>query len=535
MMYAKLLKVFFKENFSLRRILGTDPKKNKGKTILFIILLLYGLGAFAFSFGFMFFDLGKLLQQIGSIDVLLIYGFIYTTMLGIMFVLFRANGYLFNYKDYEILEPLPIKSRTVVFAKLTVMLVFIYASLFLFLAPILFSYFYHGGFDVVSLIFVLFAALTIPLIPTIVFSFVSLLVARITARFRRTNILNIILLFVVFLGIMYLSLSVNTLENANPLLNQQGFMEKVGGAYPPIKWFVEAVAEKNIVSLILLLTSNGLLFTGFIFAVQTLVRSTNQRGLSKVTRKNNKAAISVRKSPIQSIVAKETRTFFNTPIYAFNSGFGPLMLIILSIASIFYADNILGYFNNELNLGVGPEIIILILFGFCLSMLYTSAISLSLEGKNFWIIKSLPIKPKTVMFGKMLFNIYLGLPIAIASLMLFAITLKLEMLLVLAMMFFIISMSLVVSAFGSIVNLFMPKFEFRNPAEVVKQSAAAMLGLFGSWIILVVDGLIFYFVTKSMSSEIALVLMSLVNYVLFAAMVLFIDRKTESLFIKFEV
>ena len=208
-MYKKILKVFFKENFGLRRFLGTDPKKQLGKTILIALLIVYSVGVFIATFGYLFFNLGDIFNQIGAINLLLVYAFMYSTALTMMFVIFRANGYIFNYKDYQLLEPLPIKPKTVLAAKLSIMLIFIYFSTFVFLAPIMFSYFYHGGFNFLSLIIFLIGFITIPMIPIIVFSFLSLLISLVSSRFRKNNLVNIILLFVLFLGIMYLSFSFN--------------------------------------------------------------------------------------------------------------------------------------------------------------------------------------------------------------------------------------------------------------------------------------------------------------------------------------
>ncbi len=534
-MYFKLIKVFFKENFSFRKLVGTDPKKSKGKAILIGFLLIYGLGAFLFTFGLLFFNLGDLLNQLGLINILLIYGFIYSTALSVMFVLFRANGYLFNYKDYELLSPLPIKSSVVILAKMTVMFIFIYMSLIIFLAPIAFSYFYHGGFSLIGLIYLIIGSFTIPLIPTIIFSFIALVIARITSRFRKSNILNIVLMFIFFFGIMYLSFSINNFQDANPLLNQQDFMNNIGSVYPSIKWFVGAVNDHKIFDLLLLLVSNIGLFVIFIFGIQRLVLSTNQRSLNKITRKNNKAVVSRQKSIIPAISSKEGRKFMNTPIYALNIGFGPVIMVVLGIASIFFADKIMVYFSGEFNLGIGIELMVLVIVGFSLSMVYSTAVSLSLEGKNFWILKSLPIEPKTIMHGKMVFNILLGLPAAIFCLIMFKFTLDFSAIMLMVMILFATSLSLTVTAFGSIVNLFVPKFDYRNPTEVVKQSAGALFGLFGSWIILVINALIYYLTFEIIGSAWSIALMSLFNLILFIGMMIFINRKTESLFIKFEV
>jgi ABC-2 type transport system permease protein len=497
--------------------------------------MLYAVGSISFVFGYMFFDLGEMLNQLGGIDILLIYAFMYSTALTMMFVIFRANGYLFNYKDYEILEPLPIKTKTVIMAKLTVMLTFIYLSTILFLAPIMFSYYYHGGFSVLSFIIFLIGFITIPVIPTIIFSFISLLISQISSRFRKNNIINIILLFIVFIGIMYLSFSFNSLGDANPLLNQKEFMDNLSGFYPPIKWFMKAVSSQSILDLLLLLSVNGILMFGFIILIQKLVKSTNQRGMTKHTRKNSKAAVSRQRPIIYSIASKEAKRFFNTPIYALNVGFGVVILFVLGIASLFFSDQIFEYISQFGLIGFDFELILLILIGFCLSMAYSTAISLSLEGKNFWILKSLPIKPKTVMHGKMAFNLILTLPVTMITLILFTFALDIGIGKSLLMMVFSISLSLAITCLGSLVNLFVPKFEWRNPAEVVKQSAGAILGMFGSWFILILDGLIYYFITKTMAFELGIVFITLFNLILATCLFILVNKKAESLFIKFEV
>lgn len=535
MMYRTLMKIFFKENFGLKRLLGTDFKKQKAKTILLIFLLIYGLGAFVFSFGYMFFDLGEILAALGAIDVLLIYAFTYASVLAIMFVLFRANGYLFNYKDYEILEPMPIKTRTVIFAKMTVMLAFIYFSVFLFLSPIAFSYFYHGDFAFLSLLYFIIGFFTIPVIPTVVFSFVSLLISTITSKFRKNNIINIILLFAIFLGVMYLSFSMQNFEDANPLLNQQGFMDNLSGFYPPVRWFVGAVTEQNIGQLLLLVFVNAGLLASFVFVIQGLVRITNQRGMTKITRKNNKAAVSKQRSTLWSIAAKEFKTFFNIPIYALNVGFGAVIMVVLGIASIFFAEDIQGFLGEMIGLGIDFEAIVLIFIGFCISMTYSTAISLSLEGKHFWILKSLPIAPKTVMQGKMAFNLALTVPPALIAILTVSYSLQIPALRVLLMILVSVSLSLVITALGSIINLYVPKFEYRNPAEVVKQSAGALFGLFGAWIILFTNGLVYYFLIDAVSFEMTLLIISAIDLAIFTGFMWLVNQKAESIFIKLEV
>ncbi|MDD3957330.1 MAG: hypothetical protein PHO96_00415, partial [Candidatus Izemoplasmatales bacterium] len=515
MIYLRLVKVFFKENFSLRRLIGTDISKNKKKAFLLGLLIIYALGVFVFSFGYLFFDLGKVLDAMNMLWMLLMFVFLYASAISVMFVLLRANGYLFRYKDYPILAPLPIPLRTVLFAKTTVMMVMVYFPLAIMCAPIAFSYFYFFGFDILRFIVFLIGFLLIPLVPVIIFSFISLLIARMTARFRRSNLLNIILMIAVFIGAMLFSFSLSFSGEDNPLLGQQDFIRALGEIYLPMQWFVDAVHHLNIVSLLLLAATHLLPMLGFIVLIQKMAHKTNQKSMTVVTRKNARKAVSQMRPVFESLIIKEVRKFFSVPIYAVNCGFGPILMIILSVASLFYKSRVQSFLETYIGAGIPIEIILLIVIAFSTAMVYTSAVSLSLEGKNFWVIKSMPIPPALIMNAKMAFNVLLTVPVAIVSLILFMISFSLGSLTVLMMILVLITISLLTSAFDSFINLHFPKFEFMNDTEVVKQSVGALIAIFGGFGFIAIDGVIFYFLNQVISLELTLLVISMVNLVLF--------------------
>lgn len=530
MIYFKLMKVFFKENYSLKRILGSDTKTSKIKTILIIFAIVYAVGAMLATFGFMFFDLGRFLNEAGQIEMLLEFIFIYATFLSLFFVLMRANGYLFHYKDFDILQPLPIKPQYVLLAKLSVMLITIYLSVFVIISPIAFSYFYHGGFNVFKLIFLIISLLAVPLLPVVLFSIVSLFIANFSSRFRIGKILYVVLLFAFFLGLMYFSFTLN-MSGGNPLVGQVSLLEALSKYIPTSKWFNQAVHDLNILSLLGLVISSFALITGFVLLIQNYVIKTNQLGMSIRVRTNNKAVISKKRGMIKNILTKEVKKFFNVTIYVFNSGFGPIFMAIGSVAILFFSEEIMGYFamfgdQSEIR----GEIIILLILSFLLSTIFTSAISLSLEGKNFWVLKSLPIKAETVMFGKMLFNIILGLPIALFAVLMSGIALDFEFVSVFVMLLFIASFSLLTSSLGSIVNLHFPKFNYVNETEVVKQSLGAFLGMFSAWIVLSINVILYYLLMPLLTVELLILINASVNLLLFAGAILYIKNSAQKIF-----
>lgn len=528
-MYSKLFRLFFKENFTLKRLLGFNLKQSKSKTILMSLVLVYVVVVFLGSFGYLFFDLGKALNGIGQVQIMLSFIIIYGIGLSIMIVLFRASGYLFYYKDYDILSPLPIHPRTILLAKISVMMIILYVSAFVLTLPIVFSYFYWTGFNILSFIMFIIAFLAVPLVPVIVMSFISLMIATLTARFRRGKILTIILVFAVFIGIFMLSFSINQTD-VNPFTGQINLFAGISKAYPPFEWFINSVNNQSFVDLGLLVGSHGLLFGLFIYFIQGLVNKTNQKGIRSNIRKNNKAIRYQEKTLLVTLVQKEFKKILSSTGYAINAGFGPVILTVLAVASLFYKTQIETYLSQLVGTGLSSEVLILGLIAFCVSMTYTPSISLSLEGKNFWIIKSLPIKAETIVYSKIVFNLLLIVPVAIISILLFGISIGYSILAQLILIVLVFVFAVLISVFDAIVNLYFPKFDFVNEMEVVKQSLGAIIGIFGGFTFIAINGFIYYLLQSSMSFNLSALVLIGVNIALSAPLIYFINKKTEKIF-----
>ncbi len=509
-MTKELIRLFFRENFSFRRFLGFDYKKEKAKTMLIMAAIIYAFVAFGGSFGYMFFDLGKILSEINQTHIILSFITVYAIGMAMMFVLFRADGMLFHAKDYEILAPLPISSKSILFSKLAVLYVMTATFSVLISLPMAFGYFYWYGFTVLGFLFYLLGLLFIPLVPMVFMSFISLLIASISKRFRASKVISIILLFIFFIGIFAMSFSISDVEQ-NPLTGQIDLLSGISQYYLPIKWYMNAVHDHQILDFVFLVLSHVVIFGLYFFFIGPLVHKTNQNQTKMRAYKNKKTLNYESKSIYQTLINKEFRKFFGVTIYAVNSGLGPVILIILSVASLFYQDKIAETLTQIVGVGLDIEVMLLLIMGFCISMTYTPSISLSLEGKNFWIVKSLPIKAETLMMSKVLFNLILIVPIAIISLFMLGFVLKLNGWSIILMLFLILGFASSMSFLDAIFNLYIPKFDFKNEVEVVKQSASAMLGVFGGFAALAMNGLIYYLLQKVFELNIILVILIIIN------------------------
>jgi ABC-2 type transport system permease protein len=103
--------------------------------------------------------------------------------------------------------------------------------------------------------------------------------------------------------------------------------------------------------------------------------------------------------------------------------------------------------------------------------------SISLEGKNLWIIKSLPVEPKIIFKSKLAVNLIITAP-ALLDALIIAVILKTNFLQTFFIVIVTAVFALFVSLFGLLVNLKFPNFNWNTEVVVIKQSAATMIALF---------------------------------------------------------
>ncbi|MBQ2579418.1 MAG: hypothetical protein II571_08365, partial [Lachnospiraceae bacterium] len=115
---------------------------------------------------------------------------------------------------------------------------------------------------------------------------------------------------------------------------------------------------------------------------------------------------------------------------------------------------------------------------FFIGMMTTTACSPSLEGKNYWIVQSLPITKKTLYLGKLLFQLYLSVPFMLFGILCMSISahvalIDLVLYLILGFLLCVFSAS-----WGLVCGIKHMRLDWENEVEVIKQGAAVMIYLF---------------------------------------------------------
>ena len=214
-----------------------------------------------------------------------------------------------------------------------------------------------------------------------------------------------------------------------------------------------------------------------------------------------------------ALANKEAKRFFSSSLYMLNIGIGLIMALLAAVASLFVGVDKLIEGIDISNIEVIKPVITTVLpfaIAKMVNMCNTTAVSLSLEGKNLWIIQSLPMSNRIIMEGKMLFNVILVLPVSIVCSILFGIALHIPI--GLLGLYFIFSFASVwfSTNLGAWVNLHFPNFDWDNEVEVIKQGMGSMIGIFSSMIIYLALGFGAFLLSKQLSGEWILLLASFI-------------------------
>jgi ABC-2 type transport system permease protein len=112
------------------------------------------------------------------------------SVLSLVFTFFKSNGYLFNFKEYDMLMSLPFEAKTVAGCKFLYMYI---QSLPWYLSI---SVAMMIGYGIYAHPFILvypawlILSLFLPIIPMLASSFLGFLIAKISSGFRKTNMIQ---------------------------------------------------------------------------------------------------------------------------------------------------------------------------------------------------------------------------------------------------------------------------------------------------------------------------------------------------------
>ena len=132
--------------------------------------------------------------------------------------------------------------------------------------------------------------------------------------------------------------------------------------------------------------------------------------------------------------------------------------------------------------GVLP-VLVAALLALILSMNSITTPSISLEGKNLWVLKSLPVSPADVFKAKINLHLILTLPFIVISAAAIGVTLSLKAEDILSVCILLYVLTVFEAALGLIINIKRPNFNWTNETTPIKQSLNALIYMLVAWIV----------------------------------------------------
>ena len=327
---------------------------------------------------------------------------------------------LYFTSDIENLLPLPIMARQIVGAK--VASIFCAESLVQLLV-IFFSvvgFFFALGLPFKNFLLGILGMVTLPIIPIIYCSIISLLIMSFTRLIKNKEtirkvglgfVLVILMLFVYFLGALQnfdLELYIEGFVNGD-----QTFLHVMRGILPHINLFIDTLVTGSVSSLFLYILVN----IGFIVILLGLADVCYFKGVIGLSSKDTatkKSSSNILKNikveePTNSYFKKEVRTLFRTPSYFLNciliNFIWPIFVYV--ICKLKFPDLTLSELKNLVTSTDNNTLIIIFMFVIGVSILLPAlnsiaSSSFSREGKNFYFMKYIPMDYSSQVYVKLL-------------------------------------------------------------------------------------------------------------------------------------
>lgn len=486
-----LLKISFLNTIGINKLRESSKGENI-KKISIGILILFSIIVLMGSMFSLMLDLADMLKKVNQMELLLVIGFLGAVIFNLVNSIYKAPAYLYQARDYEMLSSLPIKDSTI-FASKIILLVssnYLYSA-FIMIIPSL-VYFIKGNASFIYIINLLIMFITTPFIPIIISSIITYLIGRLSYNSRYKNSILIIGSILATLAIILLSYNMNKFLEVI-IKNSSSIIEISKKIYIPSYYFIDGLKNNNLVSVLIFSFLSITPFIIFILIFSKGFRKIN----SKMTEgyKVNDYKVKVLKSskPIKALLNKELKRYFSSYIYVLNTSFGLVLLGVLAVGIIILGKDKIATIINLSSYTSMFNVQITMIIMFCIFMSCTTSSSISLEGKNLWILKSLPIDELDIFKSKLGINILLVLPIALISFLLISIKLKFSILYIIIMSILIIVSSFFIALYGLFINLLYPKIDYINEVEVVKRGLSSIISIFSSLAYLGIYGAIYYF------------------------------------------
>lgn len=433
--------------------------------VLGVLLMFY---AGALSYAYVALDMAEIIPT---------YLFTVVSLIIFLFTMLKSGEMVFNLKAYEKTIVLPVTVSALVTSRfLCVYLVNLLLGALVFVpGTAVYIWFVQPG-ALFYLRCVLGLVLT-PLLPMAAATLLGALILSIASRMRRKNLVSLVLYLLLTLGILFASLSVSsTMGNLSDMqlaAYASTLLQALATIYPVSIWYTAGLGG-NLGAFAGFAALSVGVFAVYILLVQRVYTSVCTALTASASHQRYRLDALVQVTPLQALYRKELKRYFASAIYVMNTCIGGVLLALLGAAAVIAGPEQLQTFLGQS--GILTQFIPLLL-GFMCAISPTTSSAISMEGRQWWIVQSLPVSTRTVLNSKILVNLTVMLPCCVIAWILLLLALPMTALDALFVLLVPVCYTLFMSVVGLAVNLKMPIFNWESETTVVKQSGAALVSM----------------------------------------------------------
>ncbi|MBE6948816.1 MAG: hypothetical protein E7456_03115 [Ruminococcaceae bacterium] len=492
--------------------------------ILYIIL--FGI------LGSMFFGMGTMLcEPLVSVGL----GWLYFALISLVAIVLGVFGSVFNTyaslykaKDNDMLLAMPIPaSKILVMRLLGVYLIGLMYELIV-MVPAIIVWFIHGQVNTLGVVFSIILPFVLSFFVLMLSCILGWVVALISSKVKNKSFVTV-LLSLGFIGIYYYVYFRAYEMMANILVHAEAIAESVRSILYPF-YHMGLAAEGKPLSM--------LIFTGIVAAAFGIVYFILSRSFLKLATTNKGGPkVRYREQAIKAgnadsaLFKKELKRFTSSSTYMMNCGLGIIFMVIAAAALLIKGDAVVDVLTVVFG---GSEGIVPLMMTAMLCVIITmndiSAPSVSLEGRNIWIVHVLPVSSWQVLKAKLKLHLVLTLAPAIiltaCALIVFRPSVEFMVIIPVCVILFVGVMGLL----GLVMNLKAPNLNWTNEVVPIKQSFSVTVALFGGWVIVIAFGALYLAVDGFVSPVMYLVAVSVILLAASVVMYMWLKNKGAKIF-----
>lgn len=385
---------------------------------------------------------------------------------------------LFQMRDFDVLMSFPLKKEDVAFSRMLNLLamLWVYSGLFLLpgmvvlgvrlQAPALFYFFMAAGW------------IGLPLVPAVISSLLGCEIRRLTSGRRNESLWR---------ALITLGLSIMIVGTSSVLSNPQGGAILLEGGRTVSRWmplmalYMRGLCTGNYGLVMLELGIEAAVFLLALKPVAEVSLRLSAKGENVQRDRDFRIDCIHCHTQLYSLVRRENDRYISDAGYLLTTMLGAMLMMVAAVAALFSPRAVLAFMGvDEMFESMAHFSLIVVVIGGVVGLLANPcSVSISLEGRHLWVLKSMPVDERVIFAAKIWSQMAVQVFPVAASVMALLLRFHQPPVVVFLGTAIIVLEGLGDAMSGLLINLTYPKLDWAQENAVYRRSLSSILGIAG--------------------------------------------------------